>query len=186
MTSKIEQRAQATDRLAAHLLDSGLAQTSLRQLAAAAGISDRMLLYYFESKTDALSAALGQVAAHLTEMLEVSVPGDRKLTPADLLKATTALTRDPQTKPFFRLWTEAVAAAARGEAPYTTIANAIAEGFLGWVEARIEGGTPVSRRATAAMIVAMVDGLALLEICTDEKTAARAAAQMVTLVHPGF
>jgi AcrR family transcriptional regulator len=186
MASKETQRAQATELLAAHLLETGLAQASLRQLAAAAGISDRMLLYYFESKTDALMAALGHVAGELTAMLDTAVPAGEALAPAELLGVTASLTRDAGTKPFFRLWTEVVAAAARGEAPYTAIAQAIAAGFLGWIEARLEGGSPEARRATAAMILAMVDGLALLEICTDAETATRAGVQMGRLLHPDF
>ncbi len=184
MAPKHEQRIQVIEQLSAHLLATGLAQTSLRQLAAAAGVSDRMLLYYFEDKTEVLSAALGKIAADLTQMLEVSIPEGQKLSPQDLIKATAALTLDPATQPFFRLWTQAVAAAARDEAPYKDIANAIAEGFLTWIETRLSGGDTRSRRATAAMILAMIDGLALLEICTDDKRASLAANQMTKLIHP--
>ena len=46
MTTREEQRQLVIERLSRHLLDVGLAQASLRQLAAAAGVSDRMLLYY--------------------------------------------------------------------------------------------------------------------------------------------
>lgn len=44
MVSREEGRRQVQTALARHLLDSGLSRTSLRQLAGAAGISDRMLL----------------------------------------------------------------------------------------------------------------------------------------------
>ncbi len=37
-------REKVTERLAAHLLDTGLSQASLRQLAQAGGVSDRMAL----------------------------------------------------------------------------------------------------------------------------------------------
>ncbi|MEO1135242.1 MAG: TetR/AcrR family transcriptional regulator [Pseudomonadota bacterium] len=184
--SKLEKRADATRRLAAHLLKTGLSQTSLRQLATAAGVSDRMLLYYFDSKADALASALGAIAGELTGTLEAAIPEGRKLPPAEMIKATSGLIRAPETKAFFYLWTETVAAAARGEEPYRTIANAIAEGFLIWIESRLSGGDTKARRATAAMILAMIDGLALLEICTDEKRAGMAAKQMETLEHPGF
>jgi AcrR family transcriptional regulator len=45
MSTRDEQRDKVVERLAGHLLEHGLARTSLRQLAAAAGVSDRMLLY---------------------------------------------------------------------------------------------------------------------------------------------
>ncbi|MFY8208820.1 MAG: TetR/AcrR family transcriptional regulator, partial [Caulobacter sp.] len=47
MNVRDEQRARVIAVLADHLLATGLSQASLRQLAAAAGVSDRMLLYYF-------------------------------------------------------------------------------------------------------------------------------------------
>lgn len=186
MANKQEKRTAAIEHLAAHLLKTGLSQTSLRQLAAAAGVSDRMLLYYFGDKTDALSAALGKIAADLTGMLDASVPEEQKLSPSEMIKATSGLTRATETKPFFYLWTETIAAAARREEPYASIANAIAEGFLLWIETRLDGDDKKAKRATAAMILAMVDGLALLEICTDDKRASLAARQMEKLTHPEF
>ncbi|MEL7454179.1 MAG: TetR/AcrR family transcriptional regulator [Pseudomonadota bacterium] len=186
MAQKEKQREEVIERLSAHLLETGLSKASLRQLAAAAGVSDRMLLYYFADKADVLACALGRVASDLTVMLDTAIPAGRKLPPAEIIRATTQLIREPASKPFFRLWTEAVAAAARHEAPFVEIARQIAEGFLVWIEDRLSGGTGETRRATAAMVLAMVDGLALLEICTDEERADSAASQMQKLQHPDF
>jgi len=187
MASREEQRERVIERLSAHLLETGLSQTSLRQLAAAADVSDRMLLYYFEDKTDVLAASLGQIALRLTDVLDASIAAGEKLSPPKLIHVAANLTLSPETKPFFRLWTEiVVAAAARDEAPFRTIANAIAEQFLLWIEDRLEGGDVQTRRATAAMVLAMIDGLALLEICTDETRAEIAGAQMGRLIHPDF
>ncbi|MCA3750444.1 MAG: TetR family transcriptional regulator, partial [Phenylobacterium sp.] len=57
MTVRAAQRQVVTERLAGHLLASGLSRTSVRQLAAAAQVSDRMLLYYFRDKAEALGEA---------------------------------------------------------------------------------------------------------------------------------
>ena len=79
LVSRDEQRTKAIHQLAAHLLKTGLAETSLRQLAAAANVSDRMLLYYFENKTDALASALEYIAGDLTHLLQDIVPPETKL-----------------------------------------------------------------------------------------------------------
>jgi len=184
MASKEDQRAKATERLAGHLLATGLGQTSLRQLAKAAQVSDRMLLYYFESKEDALAQALALVAGGLTDVLNASIPDGSRFTPSELARKTSALVLDDGTKPFFRLWTEMIAAAARDEAPYTDIVRAIAEGFLVWLESHLEGSDKDQRQANAAMILAQVDGLALLEICTDTDRVRMAANQLARLEHP--
>ena len=178
MAAREEQREQATERLAAHLLATGLSQTSLRQLARAAGVSDRMLLYYFNDKAEALEGALWKIAGDLTGLLEASLPTGVKLAPEALLKETTGLVTDERTKPFFRLWTELVAAAARAEAPFKIIVANVAEGFLGGIDSRLDVQNDDARRATAAMILAMIDGLALLEICAGEERAGIAARQM--------
>ena len=175
MAPKDQQRAQAAQRLKQHLLETGLSQSSLRQLAAAAGISDRMLLYYFDDKSDALNEAFGLIASDLMETLNIAIPADTRLPTRALVAKVSGLTLAPATKPYFRLWTEAIAGVVRDPEQFETIVKTIASGFLGWIESRLEGGTPASRTADAAMILAMIDGLALLEICTDEATAKLAA-----------
>lgn len=184
MPTRQSQREQVILQLSAHLLKTGLAETSLRQLASAAGVSDRMLLYYFKDKAEILEAALGHVALHVTQDLEAYAPYGDKRSAADLIATTTGLVQDAKMRPFFRLWMETVAAAARDEAPYNTIARTIAEGFLSWIEGRLDINSDEQRQAMAAMILAMIDGLALLEICTDESRAQMAAEEMRGLIYP--
>ena len=186
MPSRDEQRAAVVENLSAHLLKTGLAKTSLRQLASAANVSDRMLLYYFDSKADALAAVLANIAGDLTSTLQAIIPEGTKLPPADLIEATTSLVLDPKTKPFFRLWAELLGAAARKEPPYEEIATLVADGFLVWIENTLEGGTAESRHAMAGLILAMIDGLALLAICSPLERVAAAAEQMAKLRHPDF
>lgn len=184
MADREKQRHQAVGRLASHLLRTGLSATSLRQLAAAAGVSDRMLLYYFADKADALSAAMGKIAGDLGARLDSAIPPDAALGPAAFIARATALTTGREVKPYMSLWIEVVAAAARREPPFVEIAQAIAAGFLEWIETRLEDGPKRTRRATAAMILAMIDGLALLEVCAGPGLTGRAAATMTTIALP--
>ena len=66
---RAQRRAQWLDAMADHLLAHGLAGSPLRALAAAAGTSDRMLLYYFSDRDDLLAALLRHVAQRMTDML---------------------------------------------------------------------------------------------------------------------
>jgi AcrR family transcriptional regulator len=79
MTVRAAQRQVVTERLAGHLLASGLSRTSVRQLAAAAQVSDRMLFYYFQDKAEALGEAMEHVAAQLGGRLEAALPSRRSL-----------------------------------------------------------------------------------------------------------
>ncbi|MCA3736058.1 MAG: TetR family transcriptional regulator [Phenylobacterium sp.] len=81
MTVRAAQRQVVTERLAEHLLATGLARTSVRQLAAAAGVSDRMLLYYFRDKAEALGEAMGHVVAQLGGRLEAALPAGARMPP---------------------------------------------------------------------------------------------------------
>ncbi|MEL6325007.1 MAG: TetR/AcrR family transcriptional regulator, partial [Pseudomonadota bacterium] len=79
------------------------------------------------------------------------------------------------------LWTEVIAGVIREPEQFEPTAKAVSSGFLIWIEERLDGGTPKSRKADAATVLAMIDGLVLLEICTDERTAKQAATRMGTL-----
>lgn len=172
------QRDSAVKRLAAHLLRTGLAETSLRQLAEAAGISDRMLLYYFTDKADAVAAALQAVVAELAETLATAIPEEPKLPSAALIAKAAALALEPSVRPFMSLWIQIIAAASRREPPYAAVAVAIAEGFAGWVEARLDCPDDADRRAQAAAVLAIADGLVLIAACMGEERALAAAATL--------
>lgn len=175
MGVKDEQRDRAVALLAAHLLQTGLAQTSLRQLAAAAGISDRMLLYYFADKAEALAAAMARVAEELAGALSAALPEGRRWPPAELVQLAGASTTQPEMRRFMRLWVEVVAAAARGERPFGEIAEQIMAGFRQWVDARLQLPAGADRAAVASAVIAVIDGLALVDICIGKEATARAA-----------
>lgn len=173
MSIRDTQREVVVERLAAHLLETGLARTSLRQLAQAAGVSDRMLLYYFADKADVLSAVMTRVAGELAVRLADAIPGDTPLKPAELVRRAAAFTTGPDMRRFMRLWVEVVAAAARGEAPFPAIVAQVMAGFRLWVDTRLDLPAGADREGTAAAIIAVIDGLALVDICADDDIAAR-------------
>lgn len=182
MIARFEGRQLVQAALARHLMDTGLGSTSLRQLAAAAQVSDRMLLYYFSDKADALGAAMTQVALGLTEQLETALPAGTVWQPRALAAAAAAFTTGPAVRPYMRLWIEVVAAAARGEEPFPRLAAQIAGGFIAFVEARLDGAALPDPQATATAIVALIDGLAVIAVCGDDDLVTRTAAQLGDLL----
>lgn len=175
MGIKDEQRDRAVALLAAHLLKTGLAQISLRQLAAAAGVSDRMLLYYFADKTEALAAAMARVAEELAAALSTALPAGERWRPVELVQLAGEFTTRPEMRRFMRLWVEVVAAAARGERPFGEIAEQIMAGFREWVDARLQLPAGADRAAIASAVIAVIDGLALVDICIGKDETSRAA-----------
>ena len=168
MAIRDQQREVVAGRLAAHLLDTGLTQTSLRQLAKAAGVSDRMLLYYFTDKAEVLSAATTLVAAQSLAGLAGAIPEATRLPPRQMILLAVQLTAGPQMRRFMRLWVEMIAAAAKGEEPFVTISAQVMAGFRQWLAERLDVPAGTDPGAMAAVIIALIDGLALVDICSSE------------------
>ena len=181
MTTREEQRQLVIERLSRHLLDVGLAQASLRQLAAAAGVSDRMLLYYFSDKAEVMATALASVAGQMTARFAEAIPAGILLPPNELVVRAASFTAQDDMRRFMRLWIEVLAAAAKREEPFVTVAAQIMAGFQQWVDQRLDVPPGTDREAVAAAIIALVDGLALVEMCSGEIIATRAVAAIASL-----
>lgn len=165
MNVRDTRRAAALERVADHMLAHGLALSSVRALAEAAGTSDRMLFYYFADKDDIVVSALRTVSARLAAVLVGALPpGPRHPAPV-VLAEFAAIMRGPAVRPYMRLWLELVTFAARGEEPYRTVAGAIADGFLAMIEARLDLPDQAPR------LIALLDGAALLDIMGREQVA---------------
>ena len=81
---------------------------------------------------------------------------------------------DPALKPYMEVWLELVAASARGVEPHRTISGAIADGFIAWAAEHLVGEDADQRQAQAALFVATLDGLMLLDAAGRGDAAARA------------
>jgi AcrR family transcriptional regulator len=173
-------REEVLDLVADHLLREGLAGASLRPLAAAAGTSDRMLLYYFADKDELLAGALGRVAERLARLLDADLAAGRGapvLAYPDLLAQVWTAVRGESLRPYMRLWLDLAARAARGDEPYLGIAGRITDGFLAWAEARLSVERQEERAPLAALLLATVDGAMLLDAAGRAPLAAAAVAR---------
>lgn len=174
MAVREEQRARVVEALADHLLATGLSQSSLRQLAAAAGVSDRMLLYYFGDKADVLEQTMARLAATMTERLGAAIPEGAALSPSMLMARAGRFVLEADFVPYMRLWLDVVAAAGRREAPFPAIARQVTHGFLDWIGQRLDAPPGPEREGCAAMILALVDGLILVEVGAGREHAEKA------------
>lgn len=180
MTTKTKQRNQAVERIAQHILKEGLSKTSLRQLAAAADISDRMLLYYFQDKADVLTTVLEHLAQKMTVEMNAAIPEGQLFDPGVLFAQAATVVSDDSFRPYMRLGIEISAAAIRGEERFSNLSKGIAAGFILWLEGRLATKNAIERKAQAAMILGMLDGLAILDVCTEPEDRNRALQAMIT------
>ena len=162
MTDRNQRRDAAVERMADHVLAEGLAAATLRPLAAAAGTSDRMLLYYFADKDELLAATLECVASRMIVALDEVIPATPQQSFEALLKQAWAALASKRLQPFMPLWLDLAARAARGLEPHREIAGRIADGFLSWVSVRLEPEHDGEPSRTAPLFLAVIEGAFLL------------------------
>ncbi len=156
MAKKTAKRAEIVEVLAGHFLTFGLEDTSLRRLAAVAGTSDRMLLYYFENKDDLVVAVLTRIGEDLAQVLE-SKFGDDPRPPAEVLRALWNLVKSAALADQVRLWLDLSSRASRKDPLYMVISEAMTEAWIVRLCALLDVPDP-EKRACAIFIMAVVDG----------------------------
>lgn len=161
MKNRNDRRETAIDKMANYVLSEGLAGATLRPLAAAAGTSDRMLLYYFADKDELLTAVLDRIAARLLKELEAAIPiGPRPF--ALLLEQVWAVLGSERLRPYMNVWLDLASGAARDLQPYRNAASVIVDGYLAWVTGRLEAQSDGTSPLSAALFISAVQGMYLL------------------------
>ncbi|QZD89925.1 TetR/AcrR family transcriptional regulator [Qipengyuania aurantiaca] len=149
-------------KLAAHVLEHGLAGASLRPLAKASGTSDRMLIYHFKSKDGLVTALLEHVAGMYSQALEMAWPTAPAASRRECAQRLLAIGRAPMFAPFLRLWWEIVAGAAKGNAAYRASAAAMMDSQLAWFEAHLPPDDP-DPKAGARLVALAVEGSLMMD-----------------------
>lgn len=171
--------------MADYLLVHGLEAATLRQLAEAAGTSDRMLLYYFTDRDELLFATLERIAARLATKLDAVVPpGERRPFALLLAEVRTALASG-ELQPYMDIWLSLSARARSNPTPYMVIAGAIADRFLAWTTDRISAASEVARAEEAALLITVLNGLHVLHSIGRAGIADVAQAKLASLENCG-
>ena len=155
-------REEIVRAVAAHLVREGFANSGIRALATSAGLSDRMLMYYFETKDALITDALRLLAARMAASLELLLPR-RPTPPEQIVEALMGSAGGAEQQAVLRLWFEIVGLAMRGQEPYRTAVREILDGWTAWIEARLRP----AQRARAPALLAEIEGrlmVALLQI----------------------
>lgn len=151
-------RTEITGKIAAHVLTCGLSGVGIREMASAAGISDRMLLYYFSDKDAIVGAVLDHIADQMTMMLNAAM--SPKPLPYDALKERVAMVMgQDEVWPYLALWLEIVAAAGRGDPLFRRIGERIGRSYLLWVAGQMDSR---EKGADSARLLATIEGSIVL------------------------
>jgi AcrR family transcriptional regulator len=148
----------------------GLGARSLRDLAADAGTSHRMLIHHFGSRDGLLVAIVTEVEARQRELLQ-SMPADE--TAIETMWQQLAAT---ELWPFERLFYECYARGAQGEPPFDRLVPALVDDWLALF--------PRGRaRDQARLVLAVVRGLLLDLVATEDRAGVdRSMKQFVSII----
>lgn len=170
---KTETRKRALlEKIADHLLEKGVKGSSLRPLAAAAGISDRMLLHYFENKEEVMTAALRLVAERMIRLLE-----NARSAPMPfyvLMPHLAGMLKDPHVRPYLRLWLELAALSASGEEAYRQVARQLGGYFYEWLAGELLVEKEANRASLAALAFVTIEGFVFLDAIGEDAIISKA------------
>jgi AcrR family transcriptional regulator len=166
--------ATARDRLLAatiaYVAEHGVADLSLRGLAAAIGTSHRMLIYHFGSKEELLIAVIRAVEEQQRQVF-AGLEIDPSLSPADTLRRMWQHVSDPSLWQNERLFFEMYGQALQGRTHTAEFLDDIVESWLEPVAAlrREQGVPPKAARAQARLGLAVSRGLLLDLLATGDR-----------------
>jgi len=149
-----------------YLLDHGVADLSLRPLAAKAGTSARLLVYHFGSKEGLLTAAMdalrGRIQASFGDIAAAPKAGAD-----DPLAGFWAWASNPEHLRYLRLLYEVQVLALQRPKEFGPYLDRTSQSWLALVQAAI----PAARRdaALATLCVAVIDGLVLELLSTGDR-----------------
>ncbi|MFN8193052.1 MAG: TetR/AcrR family transcriptional regulator [Nocardioidaceae bacterium] len=166
-------RDRTLDLVIAHVAEHGLADVSLRELAAAVGTSHRMLLYHFGSREGMVAAIVTRIEAEQRALL--ATLADEATSATDLVRRQWAVLSDPAMAPFVRLFFEATALALHGRPGTAGFLDGLTETWL------VDAGEIAERLGLAndpadlRIGVALLRGLLLDAVASGDATGPTAA-----------
>lgn len=152
-TETHQKRQEIVVAVADHLLREGFGNSGLRALAKSVGISDRMIMYYFDTKEVLVSEALLLLADNFAEGLHHILP-DRQASGSRIVGALVDGALAENAKPMLTLWFEIVGLAVRGDEPYKTTASLFLDRWEGFIRSKL----PQNQRHRATALLAQVEG----------------------------
>lgn len=142
-----------------HLLREGFRNSNLRALAASAGMSDRMVMYYFETKEALVAEAILLLAQNLKTSLDSVLP-DRQASGSRIVRTMVDSALADGSRQTLRLWFEIVGLAVRGDEPYRSTAKLFLSEWESWIQDKL----PAAQKHRAGTLLAQIEGEVMIRL----------------------
>lgn len=164
-------RTRLLRRVTEKLARSGLAGTGLRDLAAAAGVSHRTLLYHFGSREALVLEALSEMRDQQYALVAgtLSDPGSRPDVP-DLARGVWKNITGSDADDWFKLFFEAYVSSLRDPETYAEFLEEAVHRWVGVIQAIFEEDRPhLAGNDAATLLLATIRGLHLDLLATGDR-----------------
>jgi AcrR family transcriptional regulator len=160
-------KSRLLEQIVAYILQNGLRDLSLRQLAEALDTNARMLLYHFGSKENLIVEALHVIE---TQQQAFFVSLNQNQSGAESLRAMWTVFTSEAMAPAVRLILEIEVLAIQGQTEYQQFAEETLKSWTELIAAQLKNCTP----ATAVLIVSVFQGLLMDYLVMGDKQRAEA------------
>ncbi len=148
------------ENVAKYILENGIKNASLRNIAEAVSISNRMLLHYFKDKEEMMTVTLILITNNFIEILENA--RSEKMSFSSLMPYLYQALKIPEIKPYIRLCLELIYFSADKEEPYYSIARKIGDSFYNWIEKAIIIEKDDVKDEKLALALVIIEGFVIL------------------------
>ena len=160
-------KEQLQEAILNYLIEHGVANLSLRPLAAKIGTSPRILIFHFKSKEELIQDVLAELNARLQASLSAIASGDAGPSPDALLKRFWQWATSKENFPYLRLLYEVQIIAAQNPADY---AGYLKKMSMDWQAITIQSlSQSVRTEPTATLCIAVFDGLFIELMSTGDR-----------------
>jgi AcrR family transcriptional regulator len=157
-----QKREEIVLAVAGHLVREGFTNSGIRALADSAGLSDRMLMYYFGTKEALIADALMVLARNMSAGLDALLPR-RPVAASTIVEVMVKSASHKDQKAVLRFWFEIIGLAVRGQEPYRSTVRGILDNWEAWIGDRLRAG----QRDQAASVLAQIEGALMLALLRD-------------------
>lgn len=166
MTPTISDNSQKRDEIvlavAGYLVREGFANSGIRALAESAGISDRMLMYYFETKEELIASALMVLAKNMSAGLDALLP-KKPVAASTIVEVMIKSAAHKDQQAVLKFWFEIIGLAVRGQEPYRSVVRQILDDWEAWISDRLRAG----QKEQAASVLAQIEGALMVALLRD-------------------
>jgi AcrR family transcriptional regulator len=165
MPARRDELLEATVR---YLLENGIAELSLRPLAAAIGSKARLLVYHFGSKDQLLVEAMGLIRSRARQIVETMMSAQPvRADLGDLVRALWKWSASARNRPYLRLFFEMHGLALQYPARYAAYLQGSVDSWTDLLTSALTPRLGRSKAVTiATLIVGVIDGLLLDALAT--------------------